>query len=570
MAITEDELCSLLTEAIEAERGAPYESIVGVGSFLRSSEFAKDEQVQALIAAFEYDFRSLLHRDKDDAPFGPMMESPEFSYPMAPDAMPVDVLELWDHVADLQVDATVTARMTDLLWEARFGDKPHLYAQRAIESYFTAAVDGLGHHLDRGDGLARAVELATLTKDSTRRDTALSAIVKFLLVCFEDDEPMPGVILPLLELLVNEPPAKHPTATGDLVDRAVDRYRGDPFSTEAALDVKVRLLGPEAAAELHTSQVQAFVDLARKAAGMTKFAQYQHAIELAEQHCLKELADVVRVELAQVDPSEFELAKISAKVDIPAEAVDKFVGWFVDEDDAESFLQSFGHHVPIDDVERTREHVRQMMQEFPLQHLFTRIVLGPENSVLKTISEPEDRENHALVEHETQLIQIFGSFAVKILDEAAAKHGTLVKAVATLRTDLVDETVAGRAARAVELYEEGDYDSAASVLAPRLERLVRRIAATAGLAVTKSPDSRGRPGGVKGLGEILRLLEGIVPEEIRRYLRALLSDVTSLNLRNRVGHGLIDEASKIEAALLIHAFCVIARLVATDPNDGPS
>lgn len=135
------------------------------------------------------------------------------------------------------------------------------------------------------------------------------------------------------------------------------------------------------------------------------------------------------------------------------------------------------------------------------------------------------------------------------------RYGPLASAVAWFDGGTIEPLVALRIGKALEHFDTGDYDSAASVLAPRLERIVRGIATAIGLTVTRSPDRGGRPGGVKGLGQILSLLKPALPEESYRYLGALLSEATSLNLRNRIGHGLADEVSRYEAALLIHAVC---------------
>ena len=70
---------------------------------------------------------------------------------------------------------------------------------------------------------------------------------------------------------------------------------------------------------------------------------------------------------------------------------------------------------------------------------------------------------------------------------------------------------------------------------------------------------------MKGLGELLGALEGSLHEPTRRYLRVLLCEVTALNLRNRVGHGLDDEIAERETSLLIHAACHLRLLI---PGDG--
>lgn len=72
---------------------------------------------------------------------------------------------------------------------------------------------------------------------------------------------------------------------------------------------------------------------------------------------------------------------------------------------------------------------------------------------------------------------------------------------------------------------------------------------------------------MKGLGELLSLLSGALPEPTRRYLKVLLVEVTGLNLRNRIGHGLDDEVARREAALLIQCACHL-RLLGPEERSG--
>ena len=204
------------------------------------------------------------------------------------------------------------------------------------------------------------------------------------------------------------------------------------------------------------------------------------------------------------------------------------------------------------------------MSAHPLQFLFTRITIGPENSLVRSTQGQDAQAEQALIDHEAQRASMFSLFAVDILDRIAVRYGRLASAASWFTCDLIDSSVAAKIARAIELYEAGDSDSSAAVLAPRLERIIRRIAAAVGLTVTRSPDARGRTGGVKGLGELLGTLDGALHEPTRRYLRALLSEVTALNLRNRIGHGLDDEITQREAALLIHAACHLRLLTRGD------
>lgn len=238
---------------------------------------------------------------------------------------------------------------------------------------------------------------------------------------------------------------------------------------------------------------------------------------------------------------ELDLKEISAEVTIPREAVEEFIAWFVGDDDLESALTQLGPHLPTGDPDENRAFVEKQMAEHPLPYLVAWIQIGPENSLLRSTSEQDAQAEQALVDHEAQRTSIFSLFAVDILDGIRERYGPISAAASWFETDLIHPAIAAKVGRALELYEQGDFDSCASVLAPRLERIIRRIAGAAGLTVTRSPDRRGRSGGVKGLGELLALLQGPLPEPTRRYLKVLLCEVTGLNLRNRIGHGLDNE-----------------------------
>lgn len=101
------------------------------------------------------------------------------------------------------------------------------------------------------------------------------------------------------------------------------------------------------------------------------------------------------------------------------------------------------------------------------------------------------------------------------------------------------------------------------MIAAQVERIIRTTARLTGLSTTRSPGAGGKPGGVKTLGSLLRLMKGATPERTCRYLIVLLTEVTGLNLRNRISHGLVDKVSPPEAALLIHAACHLALLAST-------
>jgi len=120
---------------------------------------------------------------------------------------------------------------------------------------------------------------------------------------------------------------------------------------------------------------------------------------------------------------------------------------------------------------------------------------------------------------------------------------------------------------AVERYLAGDLVSAIHLLVPRIEQIIRRILRKAGVNTTALLQGAMRE---RLLGELLRAQEAmeVLSSPLARLLQATLSEEWGLNLRNRVAHGLINEAecSQSNADRLLHTVILLSqiRLVAQE------
>jgi hypothetical protein len=564
--ISEDDLRRTLAAACDEARAQDFQAAVSVGTPLRAAAGDDDDLIRALIAGLEYHLVIDPSARRDPGAFGPMLESSSGTYPAPLERMPAEVFELWSRAAELAPLAVVRARFADLLWEARHGSRPFEWAQRAVDDYLKVPSDGFGHSLEQSDSLQRALEIASQLNDTSRRDAAIEALVDLAQRALVDDDHNPGVVLPILELFAERPKEQRPKELSALVEAALAKFASDPWSLESALDVKAKLAPPEDRTDLHRAQVDSFADLARRTTGLVGYAHFQHAIELAEEHGLHDRADELRREIEEIPEDALDLKLISAEVEIPRDELDKIIDRIVGDDDLASALTRFGAYLPTGDAQQNREFVRQLAKDHPLQHLFSTMVIGPENSLVSQVEGEEAKEDYALIQHEVQYILFSSLLAVDILERIHNRYGS-TNVTDLFTTPFIAPAIAERINRAFELYHQDDPDGAASVLSPRLERVIRELARAAGLSITQSPNRRtGAPGGVRALGDLLARLTDRLDESTRRYLRCLLSEIKGLNLRNRIGHGLVDHATQREAALLLHSACHLRLL---RPGDGP-
>jgi hypothetical protein len=562
--IDDDRLKDVLDAACAAAAASDFQSVVTVAGEIRSRATSDEDPIRALQAALEYHLVIEQENRRGYGPFGPMMEMGGTIHPAPLAEMRSDAVDLWARAAPLAAVPLVQARFADLLWERRYGDRPPEWAGLAVDQYVAAPASGFGEPMELTEGLQRALELSIQLKDAPRLEEAVRAAVTLARETMDGEDRIPGVPLRLIDSLATLRADRRPPELDDLIDQALDRYGDDPWNLESTLGIRSRLVDAADRPALWRQAVESFAGLARRTDGLVKYAHFQHAIELAEEHGLRDDAERLRREVEELSEDALDLHAVSAEVEVPREQIDQFIDAVVGDDDLESALTRFGSHLPSGLPDENRALVAQLMAEHPLQFLFTKMVIGPENSLVRSIGE-DDQADQALTDHEAQRASMFSIFAVEMLDRMSQRYGSLAQASKWFESELIEPEVAERLGRAMELYESGDPDSAAALLAPRLERVIRRIASLVGLTVTKSPDRRGNPGGVKGLGQLIGALEGALAEPTRRYLRVLLSEVTGLNLRNRVGHGLADLVAQREAALLIHAACHV-RLLQPGPG----
>lgn len=525
------------------------------------NDLSEADPLRSLLEALQYHF--IADPDSEDrqlfGPFGPSFESilesgETLRFPQDLGEVGPDAIEAWRLCALEDVHPVVRARLADLLWEAREGGSPHDWAFLAIDSYVAAAVVVWGDPLELRDGLFRALELCRSLNQPDREGPIVRALINSAESSLDEGVQEPGVVIPILELLSE----RGDSATEQLVVRALDAYGGSPWIRESLLEIHVQLRPPEEHEEIWEQQVAGYVAEADRATGMLKHSLLQKAAELAAAKGLTDTHHEIATRIEATDWEDMGYGTVQAEVRIDREAIEEWVAFIVGDDDLDSALVRFGSDIPTGDVGENREFVERLAQEQPLQRLMSWRIMGDYNSIVWEVSDIESHQEFDLYRHERQKIAIFAQLlGLQALQRIVSRYPTSVEDLTELfTTQIIEPAVAGRIARSVELWQQDDADSAVSVLAPRLERVIRNACHLGGMRVTKRADMRrGLPGGVLGLGVLLSSLEGTIGETERRYLRGALVEVTSLNLRNRVAHGQIDDATDADYVVLFQIAC---------------
>ena len=104
---------------------------------------------------------------------------------------------------------------------------------------------------------------------------------------------------------------------------------------------------------------------------------------------------------------------------------------------------------------------------------------------------------------------------------------------------------------------EGDFRSAIHLLAPQVENMIRQLLKRNRLVTTHTENSIEEE---KGLSSLVSSARNILGDDLWFELQAVFTDSLSANLRNEVGHGLLDDDTS-NSLYSVYAWWMVLRLV---------
>ncbi|UUY03015.1 hypothetical protein LRS13_20410 [Svornostia abyssi] len=511
------------------------------------------------------------HREEIHArtgPFAPRIEWEHSAFPQPLADVPIEILDEWVDLFESLPEPAAQARLGDLLWVRRHGDRPDIAARAAAEAYLTLATTPQWQTMDQVDSITRAIELAKQLSDDELLGDAIDVCAGFARTELADPpERRPGVPLRLLEQLTSVPAGRRPDDLTVLLASALHQFGDDPFLAESVLEMQAQIAPPDDKAAIRRRQIERWREAAQHGDGLLRRAHLQRGQELAASVGEPELASQLAEEAQSIPPEEMEMKVASREIEISYEAADAFIDAVADRHDLPTGLIAFGlQGPPAANLDELNATVADLAQRFPMSRLVTRQLLGEFNALVFEATTSEQHDRVDLAQQRAWAIMLFEPIAVRVLDGLEAKlHRPLRDELATLfGRNLIDDETANALADGAARYWAGDMPGAAHLLAPNFEAAVRKSAARLGIPVIKLP--RGEtPGGVLTLGALLSSLEGRLDEAWRRHLVNLLVDPLGVNLRNRIAHGLAGGASRGEVALLIHAALFVSSWDITEP-----
>jgi hypothetical protein len=334
-----------------------------------------------------------------------------------------------------------------------------------------------------------------------------------------------------------------------LLDDLRERVRPRSDLVDETYVLAARLTGDASRRkEFGRERVRAHLQAAEGLEGLARQVELTEAAQLAKTLGERDLEREAVVALQSLPEDDLGLVRLEATGAISRSELDDLVAQFVSGDWASSLARWAAYGSPIGSRADNEEHARQLDREFPLQALLPAVRLT-EGGMPRAATTAE----RSIRQVETWNASYWSVVAAEVLDGIGRAFVLPARddVAAVLGSDTVSASAAGRAASALHLYFTGEFEAAALLTFPAVERRLREIAIQHQVPVFTVQHGR-KPGGFGGLGALLRGLREALDEDWLRYYEIVLTDGHGLNLRNDLVHGYADSATREQAALLLH------------------
>ncbi len=497
-------------------------------------------------------------------PFRPMFQSSE-GRSILPSDIDGDARVALIDVATRVENAELRARLLDIAWVT---DRDASAARSAIENYMESArnLKDPEHWVPYAERMERALRLSSQIKDASLRQAVLDEATTTVIE-LDGEDPL-FLTVRLMELLV-EFREGDPDQMSRIADKAAqaaeqgaeeaenareadEHYRRTLSHLDSlaewrrlASDKSGQTAAKERAAKTYERQAE---NHATEEEFLLASTWLEKAHELYRSIGMKPKADALYPQLreyqrratGQMQRIETEGIDISEIVKNSRERVSGL--------DFRSALLEFALLIPPTDFEKATERTKELINHFPLQHLFGGVVMGPDgrNTAIRTagLLGDEKAQGQALWERVVENVGRDQEFDVQAviapaINQISVEHNPVLSDFEQLvmNNPFIPE---GHE----ELYAKGflhgfrwDFVEALSILLPQLENSLRHLLERSGVDIS----TRDRHGiqDLIPLGRILseeKLAEILTPDIVKE-LKVLLSDRHGPRLRDYSSHG---------------------------------
>jgi excisionase family DNA binding protein len=484
--------------------------------------------------------------------------------------------------ADEVKNPVTKAIYCDLVYEFSKNAERPIYGKRAAEAYLQAVeiepADEESYNLFNVQSyVLRALELALALKDDDLFRAAITCGLRKMNRSASENKMR--VLHELIEQFLKNA-KKLDAATIDelarLIDVAVDFYfRQDKKEYLGREFIELKKLLPKVKASVEEQkkvQRQLFDSYiregeAKSGSGLAAAHFYSEALKISGGVITSEEQAALRRRIEEANlQAENEMQVHSYTIDIKTEDIKQYVDAILVDDLEASLIRIALLPGMIPSLERAKQSAQELLKEFPMSQMLGRSLLQDGRVVTTTPGGIELTENHIL-NRLAEEISLHGMFLGFLFDELKGRGLDAKKLTAFLsERDFFKNNTLPAVGEALELYFDGKYFSAVTVLLPQLEQVLRLANRKLGLPTLRALDNGEQR--VIYLQEALANLEDIFTPDQYQYFCLVLWDKRGPALRDSSAHGLLNYsgANKYQANLLLQLLLILATFEYRETN----
>jgi hypothetical protein len=535
--------------------------------------------VEEVALIMGYCLRMALGTEEAACRLVPMTAAGEHSWPPLIESASDDVIRLWVDAARFVSHRAAVARLEDLLFERKEGNRG-TRARAAISAYLDY-VDVAPTELEKTEVLLRAWDLALRVGAEDLHALCRQQMAARARALIDGGQHLPGLLLPLLKAIARGPLTPQGEAVSDdpvdvdsLLQETMGLYQDGYQVSHVAGIIRSRQPDLEMLEAVNRREVEAYLAQSESGPLLLRQTRLVEAIEVAKRRGLHDMADEATAALQRIDPSQLGMQRFRNSVELPPGPVEEWLLGFVRSGDwRDGIRYLLSTDPPTGSLQSLREMERGLRSASPLTRLMGVQLLSHDGLPTFSPSNDEEREayevaNVARIQAENQ-----GRLLSVGLRHFAERYGIPSEEQLTelLSYDgSTDLRLTSSLARAFLHWWNEDYEAAAAVAYPLVEAAVRSLLRELDEGIYRLQKASD-PGQYPGLWTMLEALEEIALDESWSYFIKwlFLGPPAGMNLRNDLAHGFIHDPGGVYSVLVLRAAAVLVPLTRPGPNADP-
>lgn len=508
--------------------------------------------------------------DSDRDAFIPAFEFEEGSYPPKLNTLSSEVLEVWSELLALLDDSmSAKARLSDLLWFFEYSNEAHTFAEIASAAYLEIEAHCDWSNIYKSVVLARSWRISNSIGHSQLISNTENAITQLIDTSLSSAVSEPGVVLPMIELLLSSNRSDGYSILEEFISRAEAKFQDNPFILDEVLLLRSVMTPGKANQDATTMQrIKTWEAAALDAQGFVAILHLQKAISIARDSKLVSEMDRLTLLLEELAPiATTHLQEFSSKISLEQVDIKKLLETFTANPTMLENLERVASEVPIEDrVSLDEDYLKELMAQYPLRFLINKVILHPGGLPLVNLNTPRKIAEHDLELQELNQTLFWSQLLILIIENLAENPELFLNSVYLhlSASELLSKEDVNNFMASFRHYVNSKFGESIYVVIPRIERVLRNLVEAQGMTVFIEKDRKGF-GSFITLGDILHKLKSVGNLRFWNYANNLLNNRFQLNLRNNYLHGLVDIPQRMHAVLLLH-FVLQLAIIRIEPS----